>query len=125
MAMRYHWGHGVGHTYSHNFWKMQGASSDDPQGDVEMGVMEEISPQARRNTPSNLGSNVANHTNEENDGEGEEDNGTASGDDDGDLEDKNYDEYDDDDDNYNYDEDDDADEDEEEEEEEDMSDDSE
>ena len=99
MVMRYHWGHGVGHTYAHHFRKTREASSHDSQRDVEMGAVQENVPQATRSIRSNLGSNVTNHTNDKTDGE---DNGTASGDDDDYLDDENYNKYDEDDDDYNY-----------------------
>ena len=60
MAMWYHWGHGVGHTYSHHCWDMQEASSSNCQKDAETGITQEnLSPTTQGN-PSPLESRLTN-----------------------------------------------------------------
>jgi hypothetical protein len=108
MVMRYHWGRGVGHTYSHPCPGARKESSHDTQTDVEMGpVTQEILPQASRSIPSK--NPATNHPNNKNDGD-EVESGTSDDHDTSHDDSENYDEYDDDDDDYHYREDDDEDE---------------
>ena len=98
MAMRYHWGHGVGHTYSHHCWDMQKASSSNCQRDAETGITQEnLSPTTQGN-PSPLESpltNTGGHDSHEGDDKGGADNDSV-----GESDDENYDKYDNDDDDY-------------------------
>jgi hypothetical protein len=58
--MRYHWGHGVGHTYSHHFLKRH-KSVDEIQTDVEMEDSPARSTASIRGGPSPLGSTGLNN----------------------------------------------------------------
>jgi hypothetical protein len=95
MVMHYHWGCGVGHTYSHPCpgGRKESSRDSDAQTDVEMGpVMQENLPQAGPIPSKNP---AINHNNNENNGD-EEERGTSDDDS------ENYDEYDDNDDDYHY-----------------------
>jgi len=116
MVMQYHWGLGVGHTYSHHSLNIREASSQDSRMNTGKETAEENLLRASGSIPLNSGSNVTSYANYRADGEGQEDNGTARGDghDNDSDDDGSYDEYDNNNNNdYNFD-DEDADEDEEE-----------
>lgn len=93
MAMRYHWGHGVGHTYSHQSPRMQVSVIGNIQRDIEMGniLLPQSTSGGRRGPSSGGPSSFA--------GDDDEDNQDNGG---GDDEDDDGDDYDDDDDDYDY-----------------------
>jgi hypothetical protein len=100
MVMRYHWGHGVGHTYSHqsqNIWKTDNAGSEGNARERE--VRQENVPQMNRSGPQAEG-HVTSHPNEENEGtrKGDEE----AGDDDDESDRESYDDYGSEDDDYDY-----------------------
>jgi len=86
MVVQYHWGHGIGHTYSHQSQKIQKTNDADLEKDVqEMEVRQENLPQTSWSSPHTKG----NGNNE-------------AGDDSEELDMESYDEYDSEDDGYNY-----------------------
>jgi len=98
MVVRYHWGHGIRHTYSHQSQRIQKTNDADLEKDVqEMEVRQEILPQTSWSSPHTKGT-VTSHPNEENKGNGNDE----AGDDSEELDMESYDEYDSEDDNYNY-----------------------
>jgi hypothetical protein len=97
MVVRYHWGHGVGHTYSHQSQKIRKTNNAGSEGNVrETEVRQENLPQTNRSGPQAEG-NVTSHPNEENEGNGDEEGG-----DDDESDTESYDDYDSEDDDYNY-----------------------
>jgi hypothetical protein len=96
MVMRYHWGHGVGHTYSHQSQKIQETDNADLEGGSrETEVRQENLPQTNWSGPQAEG-NVTSHPNEEKNGNEE------AGDNDDESDTESYDDYDSEDDDYNY-----------------------
>jgi hypothetical protein len=99
MVMRYHWAHGVGHTYSHQSQKTRETDNAGLEGGTrETEVRQENLSQTNRSGPQAEG-NVTSHPNEEkNEANGDEE--ASDNDDESDTE--SYDDYDSEDDNYNY-----------------------
>lgn len=95
MAMRYHWGHGVGHTYSHQSPRMQVSVIGNIQRDIEVeNILLPQSTSSGRRGPSSGGPSSFPNDSNSNVGDDDEDNQDNDGSDDEDDEDDDDDDYD-------------------------------